>query len=55
MSREIKARKQAEKETKKQRRRENLKRAEENRKKSEIVQVVSKNNIIYKIQHIFLL
>lgn len=55
MSREIKAQKQAEKEAKKQRRRENLKRAEENRKKSEIVQVVSKNNIIYKIQHIFLL
>lgn len=41
ISRTIKAQKQAEKEAKKQRRRENLKRAEENRKKSEIVQVVS--------------
>lgn len=49
MSREIKAQKQAEKVAKKERRRENLKRAEENRKKSEIVQVVSKNNIICKI------
>lgn len=42
MSRAIKAQKEAEKEAKKERRRENLKRAEENRKKSEIVQVVSK-------------
>lgn len=49
MSREIKAQKQAEKESKKQRRRENLKRAEENRKKGEVVQPVSKNTIIYKI------
>lgn len=49
ISREIKAKKQAEKEAKKQRRRENLKRADENRKKSEIVQVVSKNIIVYKL------
>lgn len=41
ISRAIKAEKQAQKEAKKERRRENLKRAEENRKKSEIVQVVS--------------
>ncbi|XP_012289208.1 coiled-coil domain-containing protein 86 [Orussus abietinus] len=40
MSRSIIAKKQAEKEAKKQRRIENLKRAEENRKKSEIVQVI---------------
>ncbi|XP_066594581.1 coiled-coil domain-containing protein 86-like [Prorops nasuta] len=40
ISRAIKANKQAEKEAKKQRRIENLKRAEENRKKSEIVQVI---------------
>lgn len=41
MSREIKAKKQAEKEAKKERRRANLKRAAENQRKSEIVQVVS--------------
>lgn len=41
MSRAIKTQKQEDKEAKKQRRRENLKRAEENRKKSEVVQVVS--------------
>lgn len=50
MSRAIKAEKQAEKEAKKQRRRDNLKRAEENRKKSEIVQVVSKcYRLLYSI------
>lgn len=51
MSRSIKEQKQAEKEAKKQRRIENLKRAEENRKKSDIVQVVSKllNSIFYKM------
>ncbi|XP_032691559.1 coiled-coil domain-containing protein 86 [Odontomachus brunneus] len=41
MSRAIKLQKQEEKEAKKQRRIENLKRAEENRKKSEIVQVIT--------------
>lgn len=41
MSRAIKAEKQTEKEAKKERRRANLKRAAENQKKSEIVQVVS--------------
>lgn len=46
MSRAIKAQKQEEKEAKKQRRIENLKRAEENRKKSEIVQVVSKSFLL---------
>lgn len=41
MSRAIKAEKAAQKEAKRQRRIANLKRAEENRKKSEVVQVVS--------------
>lgn len=41
MSKAIKMKKQEEKEAKKQRRIENLKRAEENQKKGEIVQVVS--------------
>lgn len=41
------AEKKAAKEAKKERRRENLKKAEENRKKSEIVQVVSENTILY--------
>nr|CAI5820006.1 unnamed protein product [Callosobruchus analis] len=41
LSNSIKARKQAEKEMKKQRRRDNLKRQEENKKKSEIVQVIT--------------
>lgn len=41
ISRAIKAQKQEEKEAKKQRRIENLQRAEENRKKSEIVQVIT--------------
>ncbi|XP_046829968.1 coiled-coil domain-containing protein 86 [Vespa crabro] len=40
MSRTIKEQKQAEKEAKKQRRIENLKRAEENRKKGEVVQII---------------
>ncbi|XP_012252302.2 coiled-coil domain-containing protein 86 [Athalia rosae] len=40
LSRAVIAQRQAEKEAKKQRRIENLKRAEENRKKSEIVQVI---------------
>ncbi|KAK2579740.1 hypothetical protein KPH14_011081 [Odynerus spinipes] len=40
MSKAIKEQKQAEKEAKRQRRIENLKRAEENRKKSEVVQVI---------------
>lgn len=48
MSREIKAKKQAEKEAKKERRRANLKRAAENQRKSEIVQVVS---IFDQIKH----
>lgn len=41
MSRAIKAQKEADKEAKKQRRRDNIKRAEENRKKSEVVQVIT--------------
>lgn len=49
MSRAIKEEKAAEKEAKKQRRRENLKRAEENSRKSEVVQVVSRNASFNKI------
>lgn len=41
MSRAIKAEKEAQKQAKKDRRRENLKRAAENQRKSEVVQVVS--------------
>lgn len=44
-SRALKDKFKAEKEAKKQRRIENLKRAQENAKKNEIVQVVSINNI----------
>lgn len=46
MSRELKAQKEADKQAKKERRKENLRRAEENRKKSEVVQVVSYNLIL---------
>lgn len=47
MSRAVVAEKKAAKEAKKERRRENLKKAEENRLKSEVVQVVSENTILY--------
>lgn len=50
MTRENKARKQAEKEAKKTRRRANLKRAEENRKKGEIVQVITNTAKLKKIK-----
>lgn len=40
MSKELKAQKVSEKQAKNERRKENLKRAEENRKKSEVIQVV---------------
>ncbi|KAG9434630.1 coiled-coil domain-containing protein 86 [Apis mellifera carnica] len=50
MSREIKAKKQAEKEAKKERRRANLKRAAENQRKSEIVQVITNTAKLKKIK-----
>ncbi|KZC08028.1 PREDICTED: coiled-coil domain-containing protein 86 [Dufourea novaeangliae] len=50
MSRAIKAQKEAEKEAKKQRRIVNLKRAEENRKKSEVVQVITNTAKLKKIK-----
>lgn len=49
-SRAIMAEKQKEKELKKERRRENLKRQEENRKKSEIVQVITNTSKIKKMK-----
>ncbi|XP_043250094.1 coiled-coil domain-containing protein 86 [Colletes gigas] len=50
MSRAIKAQKEADKEAKKQRRIENLKRAEENRKKGEVVQVITNTAKLKKIK-----
>ncbi|XP_068984714.1 coiled-coil domain-containing protein 86 [Bombus flavifrons] len=50
MSRAIKAEKQAEKEAKKERRRANLKRAKENEKKGEIVQVITNTAKLKKIK-----
>ncbi|XP_060828556.1 coiled-coil domain-containing protein 86 [Bombus pascuorum] len=50
MSRAIKAEKQAEKEAKKERRRANLKRAKENEKKSEIVQVITNTAKLKKMK-----
>ncbi|XP_076626147.1 coiled-coil domain-containing protein 86 [Colletes latitarsis] len=50
MSRAIKAQKEADKEAKKQRRITNLKRAEENRKKGEVVQVITNTAKLKKIK-----
>ncbi|XP_015520605.1 coiled-coil domain-containing protein 86 [Neodiprion pinetum] len=50
LSRSVIARRHAEREAKKQRRIDNLKRAEENRKKSEIVQVIKNTSKIKKMK-----
>ncbi|XP_046738703.1 coiled-coil domain-containing protein 86 [Diprion similis] len=50
LSRSVIARRESEREAKKQRRIENLKRAEENRKKSEIVQVIKNTSKIKKMK-----
>lgn len=50
LSNSIKQEKEAEKEAKKQRRRENLKRQEDNRKKSEVVQVITNTKKLKNIK-----